>query len=214
MSTKLGWFAVTGRPCDDVAAALERIARDMTREESPENGFRVETTAGNTSVMLYGWEYPHVHRWAARVSDDLRAPTLAFHLFDGHWNYSVHAKGQELAEMTAYDGEVSTSGDPNAAGEALAIDPGILQRYIDATVSYFALGEQARKRRAKQRVFPDDEFPIADEWVHCDLARRVGVRYPADRGTIVRPDRPPPMETPAPRSVVVDLPARVVFRGS
>jgi hypothetical protein len=182
MSTKLGWFGLQNGNHGEVVDALHQVARSERKIALPEDGFRIASKRGTSSVVLLGWEYASVHDWARGCSRVLATTTMSFFLLEGCWDYSIHDRGKQLAAMTWYpEAKPKLTGDVDRAGAALNVPGSVLRRYHDAIVAYIKAVDDDEDAEPG-RAFPEDKYEIGDDWVHCMLAERAGFHYP-DPGT-------------------------------
>jgi hypothetical protein len=183
MSTKLGWFGIRERSLATSIAALHAVAAAKRKLALPADGFRVANRRGNTSAVLAGWEYDSVHDWALATSGELDTTTVSFFLLEGCWDYSVHRTGKQIAAMTWYpEDQPSFTGDLKRAAAALDVPVTLLRCYHAAILERL----EAEDSDEEIRACKGDEFEIGNEWVHCDLAKRMGFTYPEPgKGKIV-----------------------------
>lgn len=144
---------------------------------SPENGW---------SVVLWP-SYFNVHDVPAclAISSSLHIAAVSVSVYDGDfWSMRTIDEGRLVDFHSSWGDYFSESEDDAiAAREHWKGRPEEAARVIGCPGSILASYCRHVGPEETGKVFPDDEFELADFWVFTDLWRRIGIRYPSNPET-------------------------------
>ena len=111
---------------------------------------------------------------ATKLSTTSSYPVAAFYEYDQRaWGFTLYREGVRVGR---YCNAPSWIGEPP---ETMTISPDLVAEAFGVPVSDLAgYLRHIDESTSDSRVFPDDEFTLADHWVRCDLMRRLGLEYP------------------------------------
>ncbi len=114
------------------------------------------------------------------LSKALKRPVFSFHIHDSDlWMFNLFVDGKDVARFNPrpdYWEEVTDEERARWAGDAAEVArqiPGLAAKSIEKYLAVWPEGQEAG-----EKAYPEDQFPIGDEWQVVDFMRAVGIKYP------------------------------------
>ena len=182
---------IAGTTSSDVERVLREYAPKKSRKLEPVSAgdddslVIVDSPQGNVTV-LYPGDFLDWDEASAFLSSELNRPVFSLHVHDGDlWMYVFFVDGEESGRFNPlpeyWDDSISVEERESWAGDASILClhwPGIAEEDIKNYLIHWDLDQLSEGLQTK--AYPEDEYPIGQDWQICDFMKKISLIYPID----------------------------------